>query len=217
MLKSFQHTIDSRNLFHQKDKLLIAVSGGIDSVVLCELCHQAGYSFLIAHCNFKLRGEESMRDEKFVRSLGEKYKVEVLVQHFDTEKYAADKKVSVQVAARELRYQWFEELIKKEHKANYLLTAHHADDNLETIMMNFFRGTGLHGLTGIPEAADYIRRPLLQFSKEEIRAFASQVQLNYVEDSSNQSSKYTRNLFRNELIPMIEKVYPEVKGISRII
>jgi tRNA(Ile)-lysidine synthase len=211
MLQSFQHTIDIKNLFHQKDKLLVAVSGGIDSVVLCELCQQAGYSFLIAHCNFQLRGEESERDEKFVRSLGDKYNVELLVQRFDTALYASSNKVSVQVAARELRYQWFEQLIKKDNKANYLLTAEHADDNLETEMMNFFRGTGLHGLTGIPEATDYIRRPLLVFSKEEIRAFASQHQLNYVEDSSNQSSKYTRNLFRNEIIPMIEKAYPEVK------
>ena len=211
MLQSFLHIFGIRNLFNQKDKLLVAVSGGIDSVVLCELCHQAGYSFIIAHCNFQLRGEESTRDEKFVRSLGVKYNVEVLVRHFDTEKYAAHNKVSVQVAARELRYQWFEELIKKEHKASYLITAHHADDNMETVMMNFFRGTGLHGLTGIPETTDYIRRPLLVFTKEEIRTFASQQQLQHVEDSSNQSSKYTRNLFRNEIIPMIEKVYPEVK------
>lgn len=212
MLQSFQHTIANKNLFTQKDKLLIAVSGGIDSVVLCELCHQAGYSFIIAHCNFQLRGEESERDDKFVRSLGEKYNVEVLVQRFDTEQYASNNKVSIQVAARELRYQWFEELIKKQNKAEYLLTAHHADDNLETAMMNFFRGTGLHGLTGIPETTGYIRRPLLGISKEEIRTFASQHQLNYVEDSSNQSSKYTRNLFRNEIIPLIEKVYPEVKA-----
>jgi tRNA(Ile)-lysidine synthase len=212
MLNSFQYTITAQHLFTKKDILLIAVSGGVDSVVLCELCRQCGYSFLIAHCNFQLRGEESERDEQFVRSLGRKYDVEVLVQQFDTSRYAETNKVSVQVAARELRYQWFEELIKKEKKAGYLLTAHHADDNLETVMMNFFRGTGLHGLTGIPQAVDYIRRPLLEFSKEAIRDFASQFRLEYVEDSSNQSSKYTRNLFRNEIIPLIEKVYPEVKA-----
>jgi tRNA(Ile)-lysidine synthase len=212
MLNSFQHTITAHHLFTKKDILLIAVSGGVDSVVLCELCNQCGYSFLIAHCNFRLRGEESERDEKFVRSLGRKYGVEVLVQQFDTSQYAEINKVSVQVAARELRYQWFKELIKKEKKAGYLLTAHHADDNLETVMMNFFRGTGLHGLTGIPGSMDYIRRPLLEFSKEAVRDFASQFKLEYVEDSSNQSSKYTRNLFRNEIIPLVEKVYPEVKA-----
>ena len=215
MLESFQHNIAIKNLFTQKDKLLLAVSGGIDSVVLCELCHKAGYSFIIAHCNFQLRGEESERDEKFVRSLGEKYNVVVLVQRFNTEQYATNNKVSVQVAARELRYQWFEELIKKDNKAGYLVTAHHADDNLETAMMNFFRGTGLHGLTGIPEAANYVRRPLLGFTKEEIRSFASQHQLENVEDSSNQSSKYTRNLFRNEIIPLISTIYPEVKANLR--
>ena len=132
MLESFQHNIAIKNLFTQKDKLLIAVSGGIDSVVLCELCQKAGYSFIIAHCNFQLRGEESERDEKFVRSLGEKYNVVVLVQRFNTEQYATNNKVSVQVAARELRYQWFEELIKKDNKAGYLVTALTAISNGHT-------------------------------------------------------------------------------------
>lgn len=207
MLKSFQDTITVPS----GEKLLLAVSGGVDSVVLCELCSMAGYSFLIAHCNFQLRGEESERDEQFVRSLGEKYNVDVLVRQFDTGEYAEKNKVSVQVAARELRYQWFKELIKEDKKAGYLLTAHHADDNIETAMMNFFRGTGLHGLTGMPELADYIRRPLLGFPKKTVLEFARQHQLEYVEDSSNMSSRYTRNLFRNEIIPLIEKVYPEVK------
>jgi tRNA(Ile)-lysidine synthase len=207
MLKSFQDTIKVPS----GEKLLLAVSGGVDSVVLCELCSMAGYSFLIAHCNFQLRGEESERDEQFVRSLGQKYNVEVLVRQFNTNEYAEKNKVSVQVAARELRYQWFKELIKEDKKADYLLTAHHADDNIETAMMNFFRGTGLHGLTGIPGSADYIRRPLLGFTKEAVLEFAREHQLEYVEDSSNKSSKYTRNLFRNEIIPLIEKVYPEVK------
>lgn len=227
LLQQFTDSIKHDNLFSPKDKLLLAVSGGVDSVVLCELCKQAGFNFIIAHCNFKLRGEESERDEQFVTSFGKKYGVEVLVKKFDTEKYAADNKLSIQEAARELRYNWFRELVKSERSvsinrsgdnqatqsstATYLLTAHHADDNNETLLMNFFRGTGLHGLTGIPGKTDYIRRPLLLFSKDELLTFAKENKLDFVEDSSNQSSKYTRNYFRNELIPAISQVFPQVK------
>lgn len=221
LLLQFQNIIKQQNLFSPKDKLLIAVSGGVDSVVLCELCKQAGCDFNIVHCNFKLRGKESERDEQFVRELGKKYGVEVLVQQFDTDIYAADHKLSTQEAARELRYNWFAELVgsqkpgvvrqnPKPETRKLLLTAHHSDDNNETVLMNFFRGTGLHGLTGIPASINYIRRPLLNFSKEELVAFAKENKLEFVEDSSNQSSKYTRNFFRNEIIPSISKVYPQV-------
>ncbi len=213
LLPSFVSHSKASNLFSPKDKLLLAVSGGVDSVVLCELCKQAGYDFIIAHCNFKLRGEESERDELFVRQLAKKYGVEVEMKKFDTEKYATEKKLSIQEAARELRYNWFKELINQltNKPINFLLTAHHADDNNETLLMNFFRGTGLHGLTGIPSSINYIRRPLLPFSKEELLSFAQENNLDFVEDSSNQSSKYTRNFFRNEIIPAISKVYPQVK------
>jgi tRNA(Ile)-lysidine synthase len=212
LLLQFQNSIKQQNLFSPKDKLLLAVSGGVDSVVLCELCQQAGYDFIIAHCNFKLRGEESERDEKFVKALGAKYAVEVIVKQFDTENYAAENRLSTQEAARELRYDWFKELIHQSSNKtiNYLLTAHHADDNNETVLMNFFRGTGLHGMTGIPESFNYIRRPLLHFSKADLLEFAKEHNLEFVEDSSNQSSKYTRNFFRNEIIPAIIKVYPQV-------
>ena len=220
LLQRYQQFIQKENLFSAKDKLIIAVSGGVDSVVLCELCRQAGYDFLIAHCNFQLRGEESERDEKFVRDLGEKYKVEVEVKKFETEKYARENKMSIQEAARKLRYEWFDELDQSSELKlrttdyrlqTFLLTAHHADDNIETVLMNFFRGTGLHGLTGIPVKLNYIRRPLLPFSKTELIDFARENNLDYVEDSSNLSSKYTRNFFRNEIIPSIAKVYPEAK------
>jgi tRNA(Ile)-lysidine synthase len=212
-LEQFRSTIKNSNLFSPKDNLLLAVSGGVDSVVLCELCKQSGYHFIIAHCNFKLRREESERDEQFVKELGAKYETEVLVKRFDTEKYAAENKLSTQEAARELRYDWFKELIHQSttKPINFLLTAHHADDNNETVLMNFFRGTGLHGLTGIPSSNMYIRRPLLHFSKEELLGFARENKLEFVEDSSNQSSKYTRNFFRNEIIPAISKVYPQVR------
>ena len=191
---------------------------------LCELCKQAGYDFNIAHCNFQLRGEESERDEKFVRQFGEKYKVEVKVKKFDTEKFAEENKMSIQEAARVLRYEWFDELVDssefgvRSHETpdsrlpltTFLLTAHHADDNAETVLMNFCRGTGLHGLTGIPVSYGNIKRPLLIFTKDELIQFAKENKLEFVEDSSNLSSKYTRNLFRNEIIPAISKVYPQV-------
>lgn len=210
LTERFIKQVKKQNLFSSKDNLLLAVSGGVDSVVLCELCRQAGFEFTIAHCNFQLRGEESERDEAFVKKLAGKYKVNVESKKFDTEKYAAENKLSVQEAARGLRYEWFQELVGVKKKA-YLLTAHHADDNIETLMMNFFRGTGLQGLTGIPAKTSYIRRPLLDFWKDELLAFATENNLDFVEDSSNLSSKYTRNYFRNELLPAIAKVYPQVK------
>ena len=224
LLEKFKAYIKQKNLFQPKDKLLLAVSGGVDSVVLCELCKQAGYYFTIAHCNFQLRGEESERDETFVKELGKKYEVKVFVKKFETEKYATENKLSVQVAARELRYQWFAELlskIKNEMDAenpnsqflipNYLLTAHHANDNIETLLMNFFKGTGISGLHGILPKKGNIIRPLLFAKKEEISQFATENNLNFVEDSSNALDKYTRNYFRNQLIPDLQKVFPQAQ------
>ena len=217
LLSLFEKNIKEQHLFSQKDKLLLAVSGGVDSVVLCELCKQAGFDFSIAHCNFQLRGDESERDQQFVKELAEKYAIEIFIRKFDTEKMATDAKQSIQETARELRYKWFRELISTlRAKAQnsfpvYLLTAHHADDNIETTLMNFFRGTGLHGLTGIPVSNDYIKRPLLEFSKETLLDFAKENQLEFVEDSTNRSSRYTRNFFRNEIIPSVSRMYPQVK------
>jgi tRNA(Ile)-lysidine synthase len=224
LLKRFTEHIQQQNLFQHKDRLLLAVSGGIDSIVLCELCHQAGFNFEIAHCNFQLRGEESERDEQFVQSIGEKYSVKVFIKKFDTEQYADGHKVSIQVAARELRYEWFSELLeipgvryqvsgnsKKVNSISYILTAHHANDNIETLLINFFKGTGIKGLHGIlPKQANIIR-PLLFAKKEEILSFAKENNLSFVEDSSNITDKYTRNYFRNQLIPSIKKVFPEVE------
>ena len=213
-----------QNLFQPKDKLLLAVSGGVDSVVLCELCKQAGYDFVIAHCNFQLRGEESNRDENFVKELGKKYEVEVFVKKFETEKYATENKLSTQVAARELRYTWFGELLTKiktdlnsadsnaqRPTTNFLLTAHHANDNIETLLMNFFKGTGIGGLHGILPKKEKIIRPLLFAKKEELSRFATENNLSFVEDSSNAMDKYTRNYFRNQLIPDLQKVFPQVE------
>ncbi len=220
LLQKFIDFIKKENLFQPKDKLLLAVSGGIDSVVLCELCKQAGYDFAIAHCNFKLRGDESDRDEHFVRELAKKYNAEIFVKNFDTENYAEENNLSIQLAARQLRYAWFESIIT-EQQINWILTAHHANDNIETLLINFFKGTGIKGLRGILPKQNKIIRPLLFAKKEELVEFAKENNISYMEDSSNASDKYTRNYFRNQLIPSIQKVFPNaednlLKNIERV-
>ena len=217
ILLRFKEYIQQQNLFQPKDQLLIAVSGGVDSVVLCELCHRAGYNFSIAHCNFKLRGKESERDKEFVEDLAKKYGVAFLMKEFDTVKYAETKKKSIQEAARELRYGWFLDVIgteqtadgKKKYTIDWILTAHHLDDNIETVLMNFFKGTGITGLRGILTRQGKIIRPLLFARKEELLLYARENNLTWVEDSSNESDNYTRNYFRHQVIPLIEKIYPD--------
>ena len=210
LIESFRSYIAQHHLFPAGSRLLIAVSGGVDSVVLCELCHQAGYRFEIAHCNFQLRGEESLRDEKFVRSLAEKYQVKIWVTHFDTTEYAASHKRSIQEAARELRYAWFNRVLE-ENDFSFLLTAHHLDDSIETSLMNFFKGTGIAGLRGILPRQGKVIRPLLFAGKQELQDYALHHSLQWVEDSSNESDKYTRNYFRHQVIPLIQKIYPGVE------
>lgn len=201
--------------------MLIAVSGGVDSTVLCHLCYQAGYSFSIAHCNFGLRGEESIRDEVFVTSLAEQFQVPFYSIRFDTKEFAEANKLSIQEAARKLRYDWFDDILKGKVKLvrgsnekdsselKYLLTAHHLDDNIETVLMNFFKGTGINGLRGIQPKSGSIIRPLLFAKRSEVQAYAIENGLSWVNDSSNDESKYTRNYFRHEIIPAIEKTFPE--------
>jgi tRNA(Ile)-lysidine synthase len=209
----FIANVDGRQLFSRRDRLFIAVSGGVDSVVLCHLCFKAGFSFELVHVNFKLRGEDSEADETFVRNLGIKYSVQVQVKSVDTLKYAQDNHLSIQVAARRLRYGWFDELLLRSN--GFLLTAHHADDNVETVMMHFFRGTGISGLRGIPEKSGRYVRPLLWFTKDDLIAYAKENALSWREDSSNETDKYTRNFFRNKVIPLVAKVFPEAsKNIS---
>jgi tRNA(Ile)-lysidine synthase len=211
LLEKFIRFFAEKNLRTEGHKFLVAVSGGVDSVVLCALCKQAGLDFTIAHANFGLRGEESERDEAFVRSLGKRYGVEVCVKKFDMEAEASRNKQSIQETARDLRYKWFSQ-VRSEKGLDYILVAHHAGDNIETLMMNFFRGTGLQGMTGIPEWNPEARilRPMIHAAREEIEDYAREQGLQWMEDSSNSSSKYTRNFFRNELIPAIKKIYPQV-------
>lgn len=210
MLQTFLCFFAAHSL-SSKEKFLLAVSGGVDSVVLCELSRQAGFSFALAHCNFGLRGEESDRDEAFVRTLAEACNVPVFVQRFDAKAYAEEQKLSVQEAARNLRYTWFEEL-RAAQGFGYTLLAHHADDNVETLLLNFFRGTGLDGLTGMPEKKEGTRclRPMLHLRRAEIEAFARAANLQWVEDSSNASAKYTRNFFRHQLLPQVRTAFPQV-------
>lgn len=189
--------------------LVLAVSGGVDSVVLTDLVFNAGFSFSIAHCNFQLRGEESERDEGFVRSLGEKYGVEAFVERFETSQIAAERKTGVQETARDLRYAWFNELIGGKDNRR-LLTAHHADDNVETVLFNIFRGTGISGLHGILPKQGKITRPLLFASRNNILEYAKERSLEWVEDSSNESRKYNRNYIRHEVLPVLKQIFPSV-------
>lgn len=217
LLPLFTGFIRREHLFQPKDMLLLAVSGGVDSAVLCALCHQAGYRFAIAHCNFQLRGAESERDEQFVRTLAAKYAAPLYVKRFDTEAYAAQHKHSIQVAARELRYAWFHELLGEPSIAGdasahsaWIVTAHHADDNIETLLMNFFKGTGIAGLRGMLPRQGKIVRPLLFAGKEDLRSFAAANGLQWVEDSSNDTDDYTRNYIRHKMLPAIRGAYPQV-------
>ncbi|HZG23198.1 MAG TPA: tRNA lysidine(34) synthetase TilS, partial [Chitinophagaceae bacterium] len=231
LLEAFLQTIKKEKLFAGNESLLLAVSGGVDSVVLCELCHRAGFRFSIAHCNFQLRGEESDRDQQFVHGLAARYQTHLMVKKFETEKYAEEHRLSIQVAARELRYSWFEELVSSPVIAtpsvgviepgtpglfvtpgfHYLLTAHHADDNIETMLMNFFKGTGIAGLRAMLPKQRQIVRPLLYIHKSAILVFAKEEGLDFVEDSSNATDKYTRNYFRNRFLPAVAQVFPGVE------
>ena len=208
-LSNFQSHINTNFPFLTGKKLLVAISGGIDSVVLTHLCKNANLNIALAHCNFNLRGKESDADEAFILKLAEDLDVQVFIQNFDTHLFMETYKVSVQIAARELRYNWFEELAEQQ-PFDYILTAHHADDNLETVLINFIRGTGLEGLTGIPVVNEKIVRPLLAFSRETIEDFAAKNKLKWREDSSNTSDKYLRNKLRHHLVPILKDINPNI-------
>jgi len=207
MLEPFLNYISENSLLAKGDKILITVSGGIDSVTLAQLCYEAGYAFGIAHCNFQLRGKESDEDEAFVRQLASQYGVSFYLKKFDTHSYCVEKKISIQMGARELRYAWFDE-IAREEGYNCIAVAHNRDDIAETILLNLIRGTGLKGLTGIKAKSGLIIRPLLFAPRDEIRKYAADKGLSYREDSSNKETKYHRNLIRSEIIPLMEKINP---------
>ncbi len=209
MLQKLNSHIDKNFSFLKERKLLIAISGGIDSVVLTHLLHQLKYNISLAHCNFQLRGQESDLDEVFIKNLSKELSIKAFTVQFKTEQYAKEHKLSTQLAARKLRYDWFYELGEK-HNFDYILTAHHADDNLETFLINLTRGTGLDGLTGIPTVNNKIVRPLLTFSQEEIKNYAINNTISWREDASNAQTKYLRNKIRHEIIPSLKELNPSL-------
>ena len=210
MLKYFQNFIKEENLFSEHDKILVAVSGGIDSVALCQLMHDSGYSFGIAHCNFQLRGDESDGDEKFVNQLAKDFGVNFHVKKFETKKYSEENNISIQMAARELRYSWFEE-IRDKNKYNSIAVAHHLDDETETFFINLIRGTGIAGLHGIKPKTGNIIRPLLFTNRAEVEMYINKKKIKFREDSSNSSDKYLRNKIRHQLIPLLKEMNPDIK------
>ncbi|HET7002416.1 MAG TPA: tRNA lysidine(34) synthetase TilS [Puia sp.] len=211
LLAEFQESLHILGIT-KNDRLLLAVSGGLDSVVLASLSISSGVEFAMAHANFQLRGAESDRDETFVRQLSDKYQKPLFVKKFDCDAYANREKLSIQVAARMLRYEWFNTFIGNGiDQYKFLLTGHHLDDNIETMLMHFFRGTGISGLTGMPEKNGHLIRPLLKISRNRLKEFALEQNLEWVEDSSNATDDYTRNFFRNQLIPSVSGIFPEVQ------
>ena len=210
MKNKVQQFITEKSLFVREDKLILGISGGADSVCLMHVFLELGYSFELAHCNFNLRGEESDADEYFVKDLAKEYQLKIHVKQFDTLVYAAENKISTQMAARDLRYAWFEKLRIKSN-AKYLAIAHHANDDVETFFINLVRGSGLKGFLGIKEKNNAIVRPLLSVSRLEIEQYLKDRGLVFREDSSNASVKYLRNKIRHELIPLLAQMNPSIQ------
>ncbi|MEZ7497789.1 tRNA lysidine(34) synthetase TilS [Flavobacterium sp. Arc3] len=208
MLDRLKNHIAQNFPFLENKKLLLATSGGLDSIVMAHLFKRLDYAVALAHCNFQLRGLESFGDQNFVQDFASANNIPMFLTQFDTEAFAKDYKLSTQVAARDLRYNWFYELLETE-EFDYVLTAHHADDNIETFLINLSRGTGLEGLVGIPAQNDKIIRPLLLFSREEIANYADENNIEWREDSSNASDKYLRNKIRHDLVPLLKELNPQ--------
>lgn len=214
-LQKFKAYIDQHTLFNPEDKILLAVSGGKDSVLMVHLFKLAGFNFGIAHCNFNLRADESQRDEAFVKMLASTLEVPFYVTHFETKDFAAAHKVSTQMAARTLRYQWFEEIRNAEHY-DYIALAQHQDDAVETVLLNLTRGTGIAGLHGILPKKEKLIRPLMFLCAADVAAIINTSQIDYVEDSSNQSTNYARNKIRINVIPHLKAINPNLDNTFRL-
>lgn len=211
MKNNFLNYIDEHKLFDFKSKILLAISGGIDSVCLADLLLKSGYNIEFAHCNFNLRKLESDQDEIFVSNLANKHKIPFHHISFDTNNYASSNKLSVQMAARELRYKWFEK-VRREISADYIAIAHNQNDNIETFFINMINGSGLKGLRAIQNKNNFIIRPLMFASRNQIEEYVKSESLNFREDSSNISKKYQRNKIRHELMPLLKQMNPSIEN-----
>lgn len=199
------------HLFEPGEKLVLAVSGGVDSMVLTDLMQKVGSHFVVAHCNFHLRGAESDGDEQLVREYAEKHNLQCFVKHFDTERFAAENGVSIEMAARDLRYAWFEEL-RQRLGFDKIVLAHHADDQIETFFINLLRGAGLHGLKGMKPKNGVLIRPLLCASREQIHRYAVENHIVWREDHTNAETVYLRNKIRNRLMPLMDEISAEARN-----
>lgn len=210
MIGKVKEYIGTNQLLQPKERVIIGVSGGADSVALLDVLIRLKYDCVVAHCNFHLRGEESNRDERFVRELCWNYDITLEVIDFDTEGYAAEHNISIEMAARELRYNWFEELRQK-YSAESIAVAHHKDDSVETVLLNLIRGTGIRGLTGIAARNGNIIRPFLSVSRADIVFYLSEKGISYVDDCTNAESIYSRNKIRLDVLPLLESINPSAK------
>ena len=207
--------ISENHLFGRDDRILVTVSGGADSVALLCLLHKSGYECMAAHCNFHLRGDESLRDEYFVRHLCEKLGIKCFVRDFDVHTYAKSNGISVEMACRDLRYEWFEEL-RQSSDCKVIAVAHHSDDNVETFFLNMLRGCGIAGLAGIKPVNGCVVRPFLSVGRAEIEKYLKEIGQDYITDSTNLESEYSRNKVRNIILPVIRRCFPEAgKALQR--
>jgi len=211
MIEKVRSYIKENRLLKPDDRVIVGLSGGMDSMTLIDVLLSLGYNCMAVHCNFHLRGEESERDAAFVEQWCESAKVGLVSVDFDTYRYAAEHKISIEMAARELRYKWFED-IRKEHHADAIAVAHHRDDLAETVLLNLIRGTGIRGLSGISPKNNSIVRPLLGVSRDEIEAYVDERKLPFIFDSSNSDDVFVRNFLRLNVIPLLEKINPSVKN-----
>ena len=204
--------INKETLLKRGRKVVLACSGGADSIFLLHILNKLGFDLVVAHCNFHLRGEESDRDENFVREFCEQEHLPLVVEHFDTKLYAEQNKLSIEMAARELRYTWFENL-RVQYDAQAIAVAHHSDDSIETILLNLLRGTGLKGICGIRPKNGYVVRPLLCVNRKEIEEYLAEQGIGYITDSTNLENEYTRNKIRNIVMPILREINPQIDSV----